>query len=256
MARCTSCPCSAPTALRERATRDAYFRYRIPQHFASPESDLEGAIVAPASVRFRNPVGGSAGHARNRRGSQTHYATHKQVSPDGPGLFQVHRPLGLLSARLGVYRRELNGVTVYQAYVTWPGPPGGHLGPKTSDLSRAVWCGRSEGALLGIRVALPARLPFRARRRRLLREGVAPTLVVGRPGLDSRVLGFWGPGQQPLRPGLDSSVTLPATRPDSQVKSAVASQINSSMSHRRRARGRGRARAARSVRSHVALPAG
>ena len=105
--------------------------------------------MAPTTVRFRGPFGGGVGHPRDSFGSMPHCAYYESVSPLASGLLRVDRPLGHLGIGLGTYRRELNGVTANQAFVTWPGPPGEGSGLRTGDLLRAVWCGRSEGAVLG-----------------------------------------------------------------------------------------------------------
>ena len=110
--------------------------------------------MAPISVHFHNPTGCGVGHPWDRGGRLSHYAMHGGVSQDGPGLLHVGRPLDHLGVRLGTYRSELNGVKVYQAFETRPGPPGGRSGMGTGDLLRAVWCGWSEGAVLGY--AIPA----------------------------------------------------------------------------------------------------
>ena len=104
--------------------------------------------MLPASARFRDPIDGGIGCPLGRPGNLSQYATHGDVSPDAPGLLCVYRPLGSLGVRLGVYQRKLGGITVYQAFVTWPGPPGAFPGLKTGDLLRVVSCNRSEGVLL------------------------------------------------------------------------------------------------------------
>jgi len=97
----------------------------------------------------RGTSGGDIVHPQDRLGSLPHYATHQDVSPGASGFLRVDRPLIHLGASLGTYRRKLNGVTVHQAFVTWPGSPGARSGLRTGDLPRAVSCGRSEGAVLG-----------------------------------------------------------------------------------------------------------
>ena len=71
------------------------------------------------------------------------------MTPTASGLIHADRPLSGFGVRLCTYRRELNGVAVYQALVAWPGPPGALSGLRTGDVIRAVSCGRSEGLLMG-----------------------------------------------------------------------------------------------------------
>ena len=65
------------------------------------------------------------------------------MTPDASGLIHVDRLLGGLWVRLCTNRRELNGVSMYQAFVAWPGPLG------SRDMIRAVSCSRPEGDPLG-----------------------------------------------------------------------------------------------------------
>ena len=69
--------------------------------------------------------------------------------PNASRLIHVDRPLGGLGVRLCTYRRELNGVAVYQSFVAWPWPPDARSGLRMGDPIRAVSCCRLEGVLMG-----------------------------------------------------------------------------------------------------------
>lgn len=115
--------------------------------FDPPGSDSEHPTALPASVRFRGPIDGGIGLPWGRLASLAEYATREDVSPDAPGLFRDYCSLGSLGVRLGTYQRELGGVKMYQAFMTWPGPLGVYPGLRTGGLLCAVSCDRPEGVL-------------------------------------------------------------------------------------------------------------
>ena len=134
--------------LRDPSVR-LLFRTAGEGQFYPPGSDSDRSAERTASVCFLNPINGGVGRPWTRLASLAEYAALEDVTPNTSGLIQVDRPLGGLGVRLCIYRRELNGITVYQAFLAWPGPPGARSGLRTGDMIRAVSCSRTEGVLLG-----------------------------------------------------------------------------------------------------------
>ena len=134
--------------LKDPATR-LHFRAVEEGQFYPTDPDSDHSMVRPASACFLNPVSGGVGRPWVRPAGLAEYAAHEDVTPKATGLIHADRPLGGLGYRFCTYRRELNGVAVYQAFVAWPGPPEAHSGLRTGGLFRAVSCCWSEGVLMG-----------------------------------------------------------------------------------------------------------
>ena len=71
-------------------------------------------------MRFLNPITSAAGRPWAMLASLAGYAAQEDVTPSASGLIRADRPLGGLGVRLGVYRRELDRATVYEAIATCP----------------------------------------------------------------------------------------------------------------------------------------
>ena len=106
--------------LRDPSTR-LLFRTSGEGQFHPPGSNSDDSAERVDSVRYLNPITGATGRPWTRLASLAAYAAYEDVTSNAFGLKRVDRPLDGLGVLLGVYRRELDRVMVYQAIVAFPG---------------------------------------------------------------------------------------------------------------------------------------